>query len=68
MEQDTFFTHDLGPGIYGISMKIGDKVVCVVSPDVLKDHATQRAARELLRRQGVDIAPTGPDDSSLDAA
>lgn len=48
------FTHDPGPGFVGMSGRVGDRIVCVVTPRVHTDESVRQDARKLIRRQGGD--------------
>ena len=50
------FTLDLTPEFLAASIKIGDGIVCAVSPGVFETETVQHALRELARRHGSPVA------------
>lgn len=49
-----FVTYDPGPGFVGMSGRVGERIVCVVTSRVHTDPSVRRDARRLVRRQGGD--------------
>lgn len=51
---NTVINVDLGPGHIASVFKIGDGMVCVLTPEAVADSAVQKRIRRLLKGQGLD--------------